>query len=133
MDVAPVVVEDAEACVLEVEGQLGVVVLEAAELHPRGRLNDGLSGTTQEHLHLLTVPGPELLTGHHTLDILTVPEEHTALHWTHNDAAVSAVVDGDGGGVIQHEDLTVVTVLDDKLLSVQLAWQTAHRGVLQPR
>lgn len=95
MDVAPVVVEYAEPGVLEVEGQLGVEVLKAAELHPRRRLDDGLSGTAQENLHLFTVPCAKLLTGHHALDVLTVSEKHTAFDRSENNAAVDTVIDGD--------------------------------------
>lgn len=133
VDVAPVVVEDAQPGVLEVEGQLGVEVLEAAELHPRGRLDDGLRGAAQEHLHLFTVPRAELLAGHHALDVFAVPEKHAALDGPQDDAAVDAVVDGDGRRVVEHVDVAVLTVLDDKLLAVQFAGQTAHGDIFEAR
>lgn len=133
MDVAPVVVEYAEPSVLEVEGQLGVVVLKAAELHTRRGLDDGLSGAAQEDIHLFTVPGAKLLTGHHALDVFTVSEKHAALDRPENNAAIDTVIDGDGGRVVQHEDVAVLALLDDKLLPVQFPRHTAHRDIFEPR
>ncbi len=133
MDVAPVVVEYAEPGVLELEGQLGIVVLKAAELHTRRGLNDGLGGAAQEHLHLFTVPCAKLLTGHHALDVFTVSEKHTALDGPENNAAVDTVLDGDGRRVVQHVDVAVLALLDDKLLPVEFAGKTAHRDIFEPR
>lgn len=129
VDVAPVIIKYAEPGVLEVESQVGVIVLKAAKLHACRRLNDGLSSTAQEHLHLLTVSCAKLLTGHHALDVLAVSEKHTALDRSQNNATVDTVVDGDGGRVVEHVDVAVLTVLDDKLLPVQFARQTAYCGI----
>lgn len=131
VDVAPVVVEYAQPCVLEVKGQLGVVVLKAAELHSRGGLDDGLGGAAQEHIHLFTVPRAELLTGHHALDVFAVSEKHTSLYRSEDNAAVDAVVDCDGGRVVQHVDVAVFTLLNDKLLAVQFSRQAAHSDVFE--
>lgn len=95
MDVAPVVVKYAQPCVLKVEGQVRVVVLKAAELHPCGGFDDGLSGAAQEHVHLFTVPRAKLLTGNHALDVFAVSEKHTSLNRSEDNAAVDAVVDVD--------------------------------------
>lgn len=133
MYVAPVVVEDAQPGVLEVEGQLGVIVLKTAKLHPCGRLDDGLRGTAQKHIHFLAVPGAELLTRHHALDVPAVPEEDAAFDGAEHHTAVDAVVDGDRSRVVEHIDVAVLTFLDDELLTVQFPGQTAHGGVLQTR
>ncbi len=82
MNIAPVVVKDAEARIFKVESQLGVVVLVAAKLHSCWRLNDGLGGAAQKDVHFLAVSGAELLAGHHTLDIFAVSEEHAAFDRT---------------------------------------------------
>lgn len=118
MDVAPVVVEYAQPRVLKVKGQFGVEVLKAAEFHSCGGLDDGLGGAAEEHVHLLTVPRAKLLTGHHTLDVFAVPEKDTSLNRSQHNAAVDAVVDGDGRRVIQHKDVAVLALLDDKLFPV---------------
>lgn len=118
MNVTPIVVEDAESSVLKVERQFRVVVLEAGELHARRRLDDGLSGTAQEHIHLFTVPRSKLLTGHHTLDVLTVSEKHTAFDRSQHNATVDTVVDGDRRRVVKHKNVAVLALLDDKLLPV---------------
>lgn len=131
VNVAPVVVEDAEAGVLEVEGQLWVVVLKTAELHTGRRLDDGLGGAAQENLHLLTVPRAKLLTGHHALDVFAVSEEHAALDGSENNAAVDAVIDGDRRRVVQHVDVAVLALLDDKLLPVEFAGQSAHGRIFE--
>ena len=132
MDVAPVIVEYAQPGILEVESQLRVVVLKAAKLHTRRRLNDGLSGTAQEDLHLFTVSCAKLLAGHHGLDVFTVSEKDTSFYRSKENATVDAVVDGDSCGVVEHVDVAVLTLLDDKLLTVQLARQSAHCDVFEP-
>lgn len=131
VDVAPVVVEDAQPRVLKVEGQLGVIVLITPELHARRRLDDGLRGAAQKHVHFLAVPGAELLARHHALNVPAVPEEDAAFDGAEHDAAVDAVVDGDRSRVVEHVDVAVLAVLDDELLTVQFPGQTAHGGVLQ--
>lgn len=130
MYVAPVVVEDAQPRVLEVEGQLGVIVLKTAKLHACRRLNDGLRGTAQKHIHFFAVPGAELLARHHTLNVRAVPEEDAAFDGAEHDAAVDAVVDGDRSRVVEHIDVAVLAFLDDELLTIQLPGQTTHGGVL---
>lgn len=132
MDVAPVVVEDTQPGVLEVEAQVWVEVLKAAKLHPRRRLDDGLRGAAEEHIHLFAVPRTKLLTGHHALDVLAVSEKHAALDGSQNDAAVDAVVDGDGRRVVKHVDVAVLALLDDKLLPIEFPRQTAHCDIFQP-
>lgn len=131
MDVAPVVVEYAQPGILEVEGQLRVVVLKAAELHTCRRLDDGLSGAAQEHLHLLTVPRAKLLAGYHALDVFTVSEKDASFYGTKENAAVDAVINGDSCGVVKDIDVAVLTLLDDKLLTVQLAGQSTHCDVFE--
>lgn len=96
MNIAPVVVKDAEACIFKVESQLRVVILEAAKLHACGRLDDGLGGAAQKDVHFLAVSGAELLAGHHTLDVFAVSEEHTAFNRTQHNAAVHTIVNGNG-------------------------------------
>lgn len=132
MDVAPVVVEDTQPGVLEVEAQVWVEVLKAAKLHPRRRLDDGLRGAAQEHIHLFAVPRAKLLTGHHAFDVLAVSEKHAALDGSQNNAAVDAVVDGDGRRVVKHVDVAVLALLDDKLLPIEFPRQTAHCHIFEP-
>lgn len=115
------------------EGQLGVIVLKTAELHPCRRLDDGLRGAAQKHVHFLAVPGSKLLACHHALNVPAVSEEDAAFDGAEHHAAVDTVVDGDRGRVVKHKDVAVLAVLNDKLLTVQFPGQTSHGGVLQTR
>lgn len=128
--VAPVVVEDAQPRVLEVEGQLRVIVLKTAKFHACWRLNDGLRGTAQKHIHLFAVPGAELLARHHALNVRAVPEEDAAFDGAEHNATVDAVVDGDRCRVVEHINVAILTFLDDELLTIQVPWQTTHGGIL---
>lgn len=132
MDITPVVVENAKSSVLEVEGQVWVVVLEAAKLHTRRRLYDWLSGAAQEHIHLFTVPCAKLLTSHHALDVFTVSEKHTAFDGSQKNTAIDTVINGDSGCMVKHIDVAVFTLLDDKLLPVQFARKTTCSNIFEP-
>lgn len=131
MNIAPVVIENAKACIFKVESQIRVVVLKTAKLHARRRLDNGLGGAGQKDVHFLAVSGAELLAGHYAFDIFTVSEEYAAFDWTQHYAAVHTVVDGYSRRMVQYVDVAVLTLLNDKLLAIECAWQPANGFILE--
>ena len=94
-----------------------------------------MMGCVEQHRNtsaFLQSRGAELLARHHALHVRAVADEHAALDRPQDHSAAHAVVDRDGGRVVENVDVAVLAVLDDQLLAVQLAGQTAYRGVLGP-
>lgn len=130
MDVAPVVVEDAQACIFELIAQLRVVILKATKLDARRRFNDGLRGTAEENVHLSAIPHSELLTSHATFAVYALAEKHAGLDRSQKYPAVGAVIYGDGGRVVKYIDVAVLTVFNDKLLASNFTRQPSHCLIL---
>mmetsp|Transcript_3873 Transcript_3873/g.7237 ORF Transcript_3873/g.7237 Transcript_3873/m.7237 type:complete len:231 (-) Transcript_3873:16-708(-) len=94
------------------------MVVDASEPQPLGALNDWASGAVQAEVAVLAVARPELSAEEHKLAVIAVSNEDAAFTRTNEDAAILAVVNGDGCVVIQHVEVAVLARIDDELLAV---------------
>ena len=118
MDIIPIVNKCADISRLQLLLQATVHNANAAELHVHRGLDDRLSCARQKGGHPLAVARPVLLTHQRERAVRALANENTALAGPDEEGAVSAVVDGYLGDVVEYVDVAILEALYYELHAV---------------